>query len=178
MFKRLDAYFTDRRRGIAALGAVGFVVLWLILWKIFPMEFYSLFFASAVGSNIQLLLLNGVVLFPLFWIFTKLTKTYLSFSGTVLANLLLLIAADYVFAVFMFSDFFFLCVIALIIHAAANVPIFGSAEVRAGKSQKASGEKSIKKQPLITVIWAAAFAFTSEAVSFALLYIAAHIYAY
>lgn len=178
MFKRIDAYFTDKRKGIAALCALGFAVLWIFLWNIFPMEFYSIFYADTVGSNIQLLLLNIVTLLPLFWVFTKLTATDLSFSGTVLVNLLLLIAADFVFAVFMFSDFFFLCIIALLLHMAANVPIFGAARVRKGSSPKAAEAKAIKKQPLITVIWAAAFAFTSEAVSFALLYIMAHIYAY
>ncbi len=184
MFKRIDAYFTDRRKGIAALCALGFAVLWMILWKIFPMEFYSLFFASAVGSNIQLLLMNSVTLLPLYWVFTKLTGTELSFSKTVLSNILLLIAADYLFSIFMFSDFFFICIIALAVHAAVNVWTFGSAEVRTGKAPKGmnapapTGERAIKKQPLISVIWAAAFAFVSEAVSFALLYAIAHIYVY
>ncbi len=187
LLKRLDEYFTDRRKAVAALCAVGFAILWMILWNAFPMEFYSLFFAGIIGGNIQLLLLNIVTLLPLLWIFTKLTKTNLSFSVTGLVNILLLIAADYLFSLFLFSDFFFICVIALLLHMAANVPVFGNAEVRTGEAVKGmkvptggtpKGGRAIKKQPLITVIWAAAFAFTSEAASFALLYIIAHIYAY
>lgn len=184
MFKRIDNYFTGRRRSIAALCALGFAVLWMILWKIFPMEFYSLFYADSVGSNIQLLLMNAVTLLPLYWVFVKLTGTELGFSKTVLLNILLLIAADYLFSIFMFSDYFFICIITLAAHAAANVWAFGSAQVRTGKAPKGqnapapAGERAIKKQPLITVIWAAAFAFVSEAVSFALLYAIAHIYAY
>lgn len=172
MFKHLDEYFTLRRKGIAALCALGFALLWMILWKLFPMEFYSLFYSSIVGSNIQLLLLNIVVLLPLLWVFTKLTKTGLSFSRTALTNILMLIAADYVFSIFAFSGLFFICVISLLIHAAVNIWIFGGAEIAA------SGERAIKKQPLITVIWAAVFAFTTEAASFALLYAIAHIYVY
>ncbi len=186
MFKRLDAYFTDRRKGIAALGALGFALLWMFLWNAFPMEFYSLFFSktSIIGSNIQLILLNIVTLLPLFWVFTKLTKTDLSFSATVLANIILLTAADYVFAIFAFADKFYLCVTVLIIHSIINILIFGIANVRAAKAPKgakasaSAKERAIKKQPLITVIWAAAFTFTAEAVSISLMYAIAHIYAY
>ncbi len=37
---------------------------------------------------------------------------------------------------------------------------------------------AIKEQPVVTIVWAALFAFVSEALSFSLLYIVAHIYAY
>lgn len=186
MFKRLDAWFTPKRKGIAALGAIGFTLLWMFLWNAFPMEFYSFFFykTSIVGSNIQLLLLNAVVLLPLFWVFTKLTKTDLSFSKTVLLNVLLLIAADFVFSIFAFSDRLYFCIIALIVHMAINVWVFGSAESLGKKAPKGmnapapKGEAAIKEQPVVTIVWAAAFAFVSEALSFSLLYIVAHIYAY
>lgn len=186
MFKHLDDWFTTKRRGIFALGALGFVLVWMFLWNAFPMEFYSFFFykTSIVGSNIQLLLLNGVVLLPLFWLFTKLTKTDLSFSKAVLLNVLLLIAADFAFSVFAFGERFYICVIALIVHALINVWTFGSAEVRGKKAPKGmnapapKGGAAIKEQPVITIVWAAVFAFVSEALSFSLLYIVAHIYAY
>lgn len=168
------------------MGAIGFALLWMFLWNAFPMEFYSFFFykTSIVGSNIQLLLLNGVVLLPLFWVFTKLTKTNLSFSKTVLLNVLLLIAADFVFSVFAFSDHLYICIIVLIVHILINVWVFGSAEAFGKKAPKGmnapapKGEAAIKEQPVVTIVWAAAFAFVSEALSFSLLYIVAHIYAY
>lgn len=182
MFKRLDAYFTGRRKGFAALGALGFALLWMFLWNAFPMEFYSIFFAGTVGSNVQLLLLNIVTLLPLFWVFSKLTRTDLSFSKTVLLNILLLIAADYVFAIFAFAGMFYLCIITLIVHIAVNVWVFGSAEVRSKPSKGMKAPeitgRAIKKQPVISVIWAAAYSFSAEAVSLSLLYITAHIYAY
>lgn len=186
LFKRLDNWFTPKRKGIAALGAIGFVLLWMFLWNAFPMEFYSFFFykTSIIGSNIQLLLMNGVVLLPLFWLFAKLTKTELSFSKTVLLNLPLLIAADFVFSIFAFSEQIYICIIALIVHGLINVWTFGSADTRGKKAPKGMNAPlpksgtAIKEQPVVTIVWAALFAFVSEALSFSLLYIVAHIYAY
>lgn len=183
MFTQIDKYFTDKKKGIFALGAIGFAVLWLILWYIFPMQFYSLFFASVIGSNIQLALLNFTALFPLFYIFTKLTKTELSFSKTVLMNVLLTAAVEYVFSIFMFSGRFYICVIACILHSAANVLTFGSAGVRNGKlgrGMRAPGVKlraAIKEQPVISIVWAAIFSFTADAAGVALMYVIANIYA-
>lgn len=186
MFKRLDSWFTPKKRGIFALGAIGFALLWMFLWNAFPMEFYSFFFykTSIVGSNVQLLLMNGVVLLPLFWLFAKLTGTELSFSKTVLLNIPLLIAADFVFSIFVFSERLYICIIALLVHGIISVWTFGSAESCAKKAPKGmkapqpKGGTAIKEQPVLTVVWAALFAFVSEALSFSLLYIVAHIYAY
>lgn len=184
MFSRIDNFFTDKRKGFAAIGALVFALLWMFLWNIFPMEFYSLFFADIVGSNILIILLNTVVLLPSFYIFTKLTRTDLSFIKTVLVNIFCLAAVDYVFSIFFFSDYFFWCVIAIVLHAAVNVWVFGSARVRDGKAPKGmkapmpETEKSIKKQPLISIIWAVVFAFVTDIISFGLMYIIAHIYAY
>lgn len=182
MFSKIDSHFNNRTRGIAAIGALAFALVWAILWDIFPMQFYSFFFADTIGSNIQLILINTVVLLPFFWLFTKLSRTDLSFSGTVLLNILLVVGVEYVFSIFLFSDYFFICVIAVIIHAAINILPFGSAAVRDGKAPKGmnapapKAEKAIKKQPLISVIWAASFAFAVDAVSFGLFFIVAHIY--
>ena len=182
----MDDWFTLKKRGIFALGAIGFALVWMFLWNAFPMQFYSFFFykTSIVGSNIQLLLLNAVVLAPLFWLFTKLTKTGLSFSKMVLVNVLLLIAADFIFSIFAFGGRLYICIIALLIHILINVWVFGSAEAIGKKAPRGmnapspKGKAAIKEQPVVTIVWAAAFAFVSEALSFSLLYIVAHIYAY
>ncbi|MCM1480968.1 MAG: hypothetical protein NC085_14790, partial [Muribaculaceae bacterium] len=112
MFTKADKFFTDKRKLIFAAGALVFALLWAFLWNAFPMRFYSVFFADLVGNNVQLVLLNLVILFPLFYIFTLLTKTELSFSKTVLLNVFLAVAVEYVFSIFLFSDSFFWCVIA------------------------------------------------------------------
>lgn len=184
LFKKLDSYFTDKRKLIFAAGAVVFALLWMFLWNAFPMQFYSVFFAGLVGSNIQLALLNTTVLFPMFYIFTKLSGTELSFSRTVILNIFLIAAVEYVFSIFMFSDHFYWCVTAYILHSAVNVWAFGSALVKDGKKAKGmrspepKREPAIKKQPVISVIWAAAFSFAADAACIALMYIIARIYYY
>lgn len=182
MFTKIDKYFTDKRKLIFAAGAVVFAVLWAFLWNVFPMQFYSFFFADIIGSNVQLVILNIVVLLPLFWLFTLLTKTELSFSRTVLLNIFLAAAVEYVFSIFLFSDKFFLCVIAYLLHAAANVWVFGSAGVRDGKAPKGMRSPevkltpAIKVQPIIAIVWAAAFALCADAAGVGLVYVIAHIY--
>ena len=184
MFTKLDKYFTDRKKGYFALGALAAVLVWMFLWNAFPMQFYSIFFAGIIGGNIQLVLLNLVVLFPLFYVFTKLTRTDLSFSKTVLLNVLLVAAVEYVFSIFYFQGYFYLCVIAYIIHSAVNIWTFGSAEVQSlkiGRGMRApevKRERAIKKQPIISIIWAVAFSFTADAAGIGLVYIMAHIYVY
>ncbi len=167
MFKKLDDFFTDKRKFAFAVGAVIFALLWLFLWNAFPMQFYSLFFADIIGSNIQLALLNAVVLFIMFWVFPKITALELSFGKTVFMNIFLTAAVEYVFSIFMFSDYFFLCVIAYIIHAAVNIWTFSSAESR---------KKGVKTHKIIPIMWSAAFTLATDAACIGLMYIIAKIY--
>lgn len=182
MFNKIDKYFNDKRKLIFTVGAFAFALLWAFLWNAFPMPFYSIFFADPIGSNVQLVLLNIVVLLPLFYIFTLLTKTELSFCKTVLLNILLAVAVEYVFSIFLFSDSFYWCVIAYVLHSAANVWAFGSAGVRDGKAPKGMRSPevklvpAIKSQPIISVVWAAAFSLCADAAGVALVYVIAHIY--
>lgn len=182
MFTKIDKYFTDRKKLVFAAGALVFALLWTALWNTFPMEFYVIFFKSTVGSNVQLVILNIVVLLPLFYIFTRLTGTELSFCKTVLLNIFLAAAVEYVFSIFLFSDSFYWCVLAYILHSAANVWTFGSAGVRDGKAPKgmrapeAKLVPAIKKHPIISVMWGAAFSLCADAAGVALVYVIAHIY--
>lgn len=182
MFTKIDKYFTDKRKLVFAVGALAFAFLWAFLWNAFPMPFYSIFFADIVGSNVQLVILNIVVLLPLFYIFTLLTKTELAFSKTVLLNIFLAAAVEYVFSIFLFSDSFYWCVIAYILHSAANVRTFGSAGARDGKAPKGMRSPevklvpAIKKQPIISIVWAAVFSLCADAAGVALVYVIAHIY--
>ncbi len=184
LFGTIDAFFTRKRKFFAAIGAVVFALLWIFLWNVFPMQFYSVFFAGIIGSNIQLVLLNTAVLLIMLFIFTLITGYELSFSKTVLLNILLAAAVEYVFSIFMFSDHFFVCVIAYLVHSAANIWTFGSAETRPAKQMKgmrspeAEAVPAAKDHPIIAVVWAAAFTFVTDAACIALMYIIARIYAY
>ena len=184
LFTKLDKYFTDRRKGYFALGSLIFVPVWMFLWNAFPMQFYSFFFAGVIGGNIQLVLLDLVVLFPMLYIFTKLTRTDLSFCKTVLLNVFLVAGVEYVFSIFYFQGLFYICVIAYLIHSAVNIWTFGSAEIRSikmGKGMRAPEVKrnrAIKEQPVLSIVWAVIFSFTADAAGIALMRLIAHIYAY
>ena len=73
-----EPFFTPKRKKISAICSAAAVVLWLILWNIFPMEFYSLFFASLVGSNLLLAVLAAVITFPSNLICSKITRRDIS----------------------------------------------------------------------------------------------------
>lgn len=188
LFRKIDAYFTDLRKGISAIAALAAAVIYLILWHCFPMQTYSLFYANAIGSNLLLVLLNIVVLLPFFYIFTKLTKTELSFCKTVLVNIICITAVEYVcatmFLVFNSNLYWYLsCIGAVVIHIGINIWSFGSVKtrdkkiLRGMKAPLSDNRCAIKKQPLITVIWAVVFVVVTDAVSFILFYIIAHIFA-
>lgn len=55
----------------ATILSLAAALLWVMLWYAFPMEFYSLFFMSKVGTNILLLLLSAVVIIPFELLFSK-----------------------------------------------------------------------------------------------------------
>lgn len=184
MFKKADSYFTDKMKAVWAVGAFAFALLFAVLWNLFPMVFYSVFFANTVGSYVLLALISLVVLLPLFWLFTKLSKTDLSFCMAVPMNVIPVIAVEFVFSVFFFSDARLWCIVAVAVHSLLNILTFGFAEIRGGKAPKGmnapapKGERVIKKQPVLAVVWAVAYSFVADVVSFLIFYAVAQIFMY
>ncbi len=184
MFKKADSYFTDKKKAVWAVGALVFALLFALLWKLFPMIFYSVFFANTVGSYVLLALISLVVLMPFYWLFTKLSKTDISFCMAVPMNVIPVIAVEFVFSVFFFSDAQLWCIAAVAVHSLLNILTFGFAEIRDGKAGKGmnapapKAEITIKKQPIIAVVWAVAYSFVVDVVSFMLFYAMAQIFMY
>lgn len=171
MFRKIDNYFDLKHKLYAAVGAVVFAAVWVILWDTFPMQFYSLFCASLIGSFLQLILLNAVVVPVFLLIFTLVTKTDLSFCKTVPVNIICIFGIEILrlfIGVYGWSMYLLLAGIA--VHAAACFWAFATATIRDNKAPKGMNapapkkETAIKKQPVISVIWAAAFAFSIDMV--------------
>lgn len=183
MFKKIDNYFDLKHKIYASAGAVVFALLWLILWDMFPMQFYSLFCANLVGSFIQLILLNAVVVPIFLLIFTLVTKTDLSFCKTVPLNILCVFGIE-IFRLFIgfYGWSMYLLIAGIVVHGAICLWPFGTAAVRDNKAPKGmkapAPEKkiAIKEQPLITVVWAVAFAFSIDVVCLWLYRVIALIY--
>ncbi|MBQ7980139.1 MAG: hypothetical protein IJ305_00865 [Oscillospiraceae bacterium] len=183
MFKRIDNYFDLKHKIYAAIGAVGFAILWMILLDIFPMQFYSLFCANLIGSFVQLILMNAVVVPIFLLIFTLVTKTDLSFCKIVPINIICIFGIE---LLRLFIGFYgwsmYLLIAGILVHAAICLWAFFTAPIRDNKAPKGMNapapekEIAIKKQPLISAIWAVAFAFSIDAVCLWLYRVMALIY--
>ncbi len=183
MFKRIDNYFDLKHKIYAAVCSVVFAIVWLILWDMFPMQFYSLFCASLIGSFIQLILLNAVVVPIFLLIFTLVTKTDLSFCKTVPLNIICIFGIE---LLRLFIGFYgwsmYLLLAGILVHAAVCFWAFATAPIRDNKAPKGMKapappkETAIKKQPLISAIWAVTFAFSIDMVCLWLYRVMALIY--
>ncbi|MGN0665848.1 MAG: hypothetical protein ACI4KF_04905 [Huintestinicola sp.] len=116
-------FFTLKRKAAASLICLGIIALWLILWLIFPMEFYSIFFASSIGSNITLILLSSVITIPMNLVFSRLLRSDIRLSYHLTANIIGMLAVVYTYSIFRYTAVYWL-VIAAIVHIAACIPIF------------------------------------------------------
>lgn len=153
---------TKLAKGVLAAGAVLFAVLWLVLWLIFPMEWYSLFFASTVGSFVTIALLAADITIILCWAFSFLSGIDIPFVKNLIVNIISMAAVLWLFAAFRYS-MPYVVIIAAVLHAAAMVWVMGFAK-KYPKKGKPDPEnvKAIKKQPIITVIWAAAYVILAD----------------
>lgn len=124
--KKADSFFTVRNKIIASVICGAAAVLWMILWNMFPMEFYSLFFASAFGSNIMLLLLILVLLIPFNLMFSKLIKADISMNFTFIKDIPCMLAVAYTFSIFRYTQVWWF-ILALIVHIIADFFITGNA---------------------------------------------------
>lgn len=183
MFNKIDNYFDLKHKIYAAVGAVAFAILWLILLDIFPMQFYSLFCASLIGSFVQLILMNAVVVPIFLLVFTLVTKTDLSFCKIVPVNIICIFGIE---LLRLFIGFYgwsmYLLIVGILVHGAICFWAFATAPIRDNKAPKGmkapapEKEIAIKKQPLIAVIWAVTFAFSIDVVSLWLYRVMAYIY--
>lgn len=172
-----------KRKGIMALAAVGAAVLWVVLWMLFPMEWYSLFFASTVGSYIQIVLLCTVIILPLCYIMSIITSADISSALNYIVSLIFMMLILFLFSAFRYS-MPWLVAIAVVLHIGAMVWVYGSAEkyktgrisLKHKEEPVPEGIKMIKKQPLITIMWAAIYVLAANALNIFLFWKIAYIY--
>lgn len=190
-----DLGFSERKKAFWSLGAVVFAIAWVILWNIFPMPWYSLFFASNVGANITFVLLAAVLMIPFCWAFSVMSACNLSVTKNTLVNVVFLVAAAYIFAIFRYSAVY-LVILVFVLHLAAMVWVFGTAvplkrhKVKRMKNKTVSHVSipsdepteydtdtvPIKTQPLVCVGWAALYTAVIEAAYLFLFYKIAYIF--
>ncbi len=151
----------NRIKGFAALGAVAFAALWLVLWMIFPMEFYSLFFVSTVGSYAVVILTSSVLILPFCWILTFAASADIPFWLDYVLNVIFMTAVFFLYSAFRYS-MPFLIVTAGVLHICGMVFVVGRSEIfksgritlKSKEQPVGTGELMMKKQPFRTVLWA------------------------
>lgn len=125
-----------RRYTVFALAAA---FLWVILLGIFPLPFYSLFFASNLGSNLLLVFMAAVVVFPLNWAFSKALKADIANVAFGISNIILLVGVVYVYSIFRYSNVLLL-IGAAAVHWAVTAFIFYASK---GLTAEKGGAKRI-----------------------------------
>lgn len=119
-------YFTAKRKGTAAIVSLAAAVLWTILWFIFPMEFYSLFFASNIGSTFFLAALAAVITFPACFICTKALNKDISVPLHLVVNIIGMVGCIFLYSIFRFTAVWWL-ILGLAVHIAATSAVFVTA---------------------------------------------------
>ncbi|MGN0637884.1 MAG: hypothetical protein ACI4J0_05900 [Huintestinicola sp.] len=119
-------YFTLKRKGKAAVISLGAAVLWVILWFIFPMEFYSLFFASKFGSTFLLAAMAAVLTFPACFICTKALSKDISVPLYLSVNIVGMVGCIFLYSIFRYSAVWWL-ILGLAVHLGATAAVFVTA---------------------------------------------------
>lgn len=162
----------DKTKGFFALGSIVIVLLWMALWYVFPIDFYAVFFNNTVGSYIQLALLAIVLSFPMCFIFSKLTKNDIPIFKTLIANIVCLVALDFIYSVFYFEHFIFV-ILTSVVHLGIMIWIFGFAKSKVPNSKLYA---PIKRQPLKTIVWAVLYTVIIDAADIMLFRLITSIY--
>lgn len=116
-------FFSNKTKKTAALICLGAAVLFLILWQIFPMEFYSLFFASIIGSNLLLILLSVIITIPFDLISSKALGAEVSMTAELIVNAVFMLTFIYLYSIFKYSAVY-LPILAVVLHAAVLSAVF------------------------------------------------------
>lgn len=118
-----EKYFTLKRKEIAAIISVAAAVLWVILLFVFPMEFYSLFFASNIGSTLLLTFLAAAITFPACFICTKALSRDISVVLHLIINIIGMVGCIFLYSIFRYTAVWWV-IIGLVLHIAATAALF------------------------------------------------------
>lgn len=141
--EKKERYFTLKRKGIAAIVCVAVALLWVILWFIFPMEFYSLFFASNIGSTIFLAAIAAVISFPACYIGTKALSRDISVPLHLIVNMIGMVGCIFLYSIFRYTAILWV-IIGMVLHIAATAAIFVLApEIKVNRVKNAKSRLSV-----------------------------------
>ncbi len=145
-------FFTQKKKGAAAIICIIAAALWTVLWFVFPMEFYSLFFASNIGSTLFLALLAAVITFPACYICTKALKRDISVPLHLAVNIIGMVGCIFLYSIFRYTAVWWL-ILGLVVHIAGTAVIFVLApQIKINRIKKQSGRLSAAIAAVICTI--------------------------
>lgn len=124
--EKKPTFFTLKRKGKAAIVSLAAAVLWVILWFVFPMEFYSLFFASSIGSTLFLAAMAAVMTFPACFICTKALSKDISVPLHLTVNIIGMVGCIFLYSIFRYTAVWWL-ILGLAVHLGATAAVFVTA---------------------------------------------------
>lgn len=154
--EKKSPFFTQKRKVLASIICGIFCIVFAILWLVFPMPFYSLFFAdsSIIGSNILLLILSVIITFPANLLFGKIIKADINVIAHLIINAIGMISCIYLYSIFRYNAVYFL-IIGLAVHIAASVILFLKSthtQVKLTKSEAPSRIKLILNDAVCCIL--------------------------
>ncbi|MGN1416704.1 MAG: hypothetical protein ACI4XF_07675 [Oscillospiraceae bacterium] len=169
--KKFDNYFDIKKKKKYSLICLGIVVLWILLWITFPMEFYSLFFDSAAGSNVMLLIMELVIMIPANLLFSRILKANISMSLTFIEDIVCMTAAAYTFSIFRYDSVWWV-ILTIAVHFVTKLFTDGFAY-----EDKDTVIPLLRRKPLNTALTALAHTAVLDGVFLVLMYTAAQVFA-
>lgn len=167
--RKTDIFFTLRKKMFIAAGAAAFAALWVLLWFMFPMEWYSVFFASAAGSYVTLSLLSLAVSCIFIWLFSLITKLNLSFILFNICSLVIQVSLFFLYAAYRYEKPF-LPIIAAVIHAAVCTILLLLSREYPPKTVKRTNTKKPPINTAAKIAFGAAYSAVSDIVYIFLAY--------
>lgn len=131
-----------KKKGSYAVSALIAAAVWVILLVLFPFPFYSLFFASNLGSNVLLIFMAAVLSLPVNWAFSKALKTDIKGSVFFAVNVIMLLGVVYVYSIFRYTGVVWL-VLTAAVHWAVTAAVFLHSRVCEGRKIKGSGRLAL-----------------------------------
>ena len=150
---------------MAAIYSLAFAVLWLILWNVFAMEWYSFFFDSIIGSNIHLFLLFTVITILMCGLFSRLTKINISASLNYIVNIICMFAVTYTFSIFRYEHSQWIAV-SVLLHIFLMTFVIGFSKPYDDKVLT----PLIKRKPFSAAGWALLYAVLTDSLNLMLFY--------
>lgn len=112
-----------RKKGKAALIALGAALLWTVLYLIMPLPFYSLFFMSTVGNNLLLAAMAAILTLCTDYIFSRALKAEIITAAHLITGIVFMVGFIHLYSIFRYTAVYWV-IISVVGYCGAEAVIF------------------------------------------------------